>query len=203
MERRRTQGVAGDWEFVATTTQPPSDAAPLASSSSIVDVDESLKRAADSPLDTEDSRQFKLRKKTVSVGLGEIYDPGVIPITLKKKDQPIPSVQNSPPNPASAPKWTKVQWKSADEDVRHGTDLETTVHEGGGDENASVDAPSNIKSEPDSQPEAEQSSSSRLRDVNSVKSESCPVIPAPDGGGSLFRKRKAPGGAGRAKRQLL
>ncbi|KAF8518723.1 hypothetical protein JB92DRAFT_2901362 [Gautieria morchelliformis] len=36
------------------------------------------KRAQEEPADEDDTRRFKMRKKTTAVGLGEIYDPGVI-----------------------------------------------------------------------------------------------------------------------------
>lgn len=44
-----------------------------------------LKREAEAPPE-EDSRSFKLRKKSLNPGLGEIYDPGLIPIKVKKKE---------------------------------------------------------------------------------------------------------------------
>lgn len=48
----------------------------------------SRKRPAEAPLeDEEDGRGWKLRKKAVALGLGEIYDPGVIPIKLKPKKE--------------------------------------------------------------------------------------------------------------------
>lgn len=89
-ERRQTQGVAGDWEVVAVIdpaapvdgerqTEP---AAPEAGPSA------GVKREAEAIPENEDTRRFKLRKKTLGVGLGEIYDPGLIPIKVKKKEEP-------------------------------------------------------------------------------------------------------------------
>lgn len=54
-------------------------------------------RKREAPVDDiEDERVFKLRKKMVGIGLGELYDLGVIPIKLKVKKestepQPAPS----------------------------------------------------------------------------------------------------------------
>ena len=89
-ERRRTQGVAGDWEVVSVIdpaapaegqgqTEP---AVPEAGPSA------GVKREAEAIPEHEDTRRFKLRKKTLGVGLGEIYDPGLIPIKVKKKEEP-------------------------------------------------------------------------------------------------------------------
>ncbi|KAG2151121.1 uncharacterized protein EDB93DRAFT_1249609 [Suillus bovinus] len=40
--------------------------------------------------DIEDERVFKLRKKTVAIGIGELYDPGLVPDKLKmKKGEPM------------------------------------------------------------------------------------------------------------------
>ena len=65
----------------------------------------------------EDTRRFKLRKKTVGVGLGEIYDPGIIPIKVKKKEEssetslsPAPaSSQSATPGVLNNPAYSIVQ----------------------------------------------------------------------------------------------
>jgi WW domain-binding protein 4 len=133
VERRRTEGVVGDWEVVASS----STAAPVSSTDDAseetsepgeaVDTGTGLKREAEAPVDEEDGRQFKLRKKTVALGLGDVYDPGLIPIKLKKKEEaePVlttaaasaPTASVSTPDTATssgAPKWTKIQWKRAE-----------------------------------------------------------------------------------------
>ncbi|KAH7921402.1 hypothetical protein BV22DRAFT_1114438 [Leucogyrophana mollusca] len=124
-ERRRMQGVAGDWQVVESSTptqiEPPAQMSELA-----VDGEGSRKREA--PNDEEDERQFKLRKKTLGAGLGEIYDPGLIPIKLKAKkeeaveDAQVPtsstelttSIVPADSTSTTVPKWTKIQWKRAD-----------------------------------------------------------------------------------------
>lgn len=45
-------------------------------------------RKREAPVDDiEDERVFKLRRKTVGIGLGDLYDPGIIPIKLKVKKE--------------------------------------------------------------------------------------------------------------------
>ncbi|KAF8070700.1 hypothetical protein FPV67DRAFT_1668534 [Lyophyllum atratum] len=128
VERRRTQGLAGEWEVVATVTPP------IAPTSEDEDDDKSriavagegrpVKREAENPPNEEDTRQFKLRKRTWGGGLDEVYDPGVIPIKLKAKVEPeAPPVlavstgiiaaasTSTSSKPTDAPKWTKVQWR--------------------------------------------------------------------------------------------
>ncbi|KAF8813929.1 hypothetical protein BYT27DRAFT_6363581 [Phlegmacium glaucopus] len=119
LEIRRSQGVAGEWQIIT----PPQ--APVASSSSIstpptaateADGDNGLKREAEAPPE-EDSRSFKLVKKTLNPGLGEIYDPGVIPIKVKKKEaqeEIKPTFEDQP----TRPKWTALQWSTPLPDIK-------------------------------------------------------------------------------------
>ncbi|TRM69542.1 hypothetical protein BD626DRAFT_374666, partial [Schizophyllum amplum] len=74
-ERRRTQGVVGDWQYVAPALGAPAEETPA----------NELKRPAETPTDEYDERTFKLRKKTVN--LGDVYDPGVITIKPKIKKE--------------------------------------------------------------------------------------------------------------------
>ena len=93
LEIRRTQGVAGDWYTVTPTAPQPiapdvtQVRATDANTSPIGEAREAgIKRWPDAPPE-DDVRSFKLRKKTLNTGLGEIYDPGLIPIKLKKKEE--------------------------------------------------------------------------------------------------------------------
>ncbi|KAH6913856.1 hypothetical protein BKA70DRAFT_1181626 [Coprinopsis sp. MPI-PUGE-AT-0042] len=119
---RQSQGVAGDWEVVATV--------PSASTSQTAEAEDvkpdvegaptaGEKRPAD---DSEDPHDFRLRKKRLNTGLGEIYDPGLIPIKVKKREEP--KAEPSPPPPPEAassssetapsqqlPKWTPLHLK--------------------------------------------------------------------------------------------
>ncbi|KAJ7096375.1 hypothetical protein C8R44DRAFT_591739, partial [Mycena epipterygia] len=183
-ERRRMQGVAGDWEMVT----PSSDAAPAPSSGE--------KRSAEA-LDEEESREFKLRKKTISTGLGQIYDPGAITIKLKKKEEPVDPVEPlaalaplSTSDNTDKPKWGKLQWKKM------------------GDPEEQVEAPTEaVKLEPDGEDTKIEEESTAPADPpptdSTVKSE--PVTSSlPDTVPSstiLFKKRKTPAGGARGRRQ--
>ncbi|CAK5281511.1 unnamed protein product [Mycena citricolor] len=106
----KTQGTAGAWEVVA----PEAPAA--------VAADAGTKRSAEE-LGEEEAREFKLRKRTITTGLGEIYDPGAITIKLKKREETseesrftpagvvLPTTEPAPP----AIKWEKRQWKKVSE----------------------------------------------------------------------------------------
>ena len=85
-------------------------------------VEMGIKRAAEGPPAEEDVRLFKLRKKQLTTGLGEIYDPGLIPVKVKKKEEPQESSLIGPPTEnkpepqiagpstsTSTPKWTTIQ----------------------------------------------------------------------------------------------
>ncbi|KAI0267889.1 hypothetical protein BGY98DRAFT_902252, partial [Russula aff. rugulosa BPL654] len=91
-ERRRTQGVAGDWQMVEPTpTESPSGTGEE-STHPVGDMQSaegnrgtgSNKRAVPDATE-EDEGRWKLRKKMTNVGLGEIYDPGIITIKPKVK----------------------------------------------------------------------------------------------------------------------
>ena len=106
-ERRRTQGIAGDWEVVAPSSDTPAVAREHVTA-------DRLKRGTDLVADEEDGREFKIQKKKLNVGLGEIYDPGIIPIKLKKKEAtPPPEADTTSLNQTDARKWTPVQWRRA------------------------------------------------------------------------------------------
>jgi WW domain-binding protein 4 len=113
LELRRSQGVAGEWQII--TPQAPtasSSLEPTTPSTAAVEADgddSGLKREADAPPE-EDSRSFKLRKKSLNPGLGEIYDPGLIPIKVKTKETHKPPLF-TPDTPPSLPRWTSLQLK--------------------------------------------------------------------------------------------
>lgn len=202
-ERRRTQGIAGDWEILA----PP---VTLLTTTSTVDGSESentgrnLKREAEMPIDEEDTRQFKLRKKTVT--LGEIYDPGLIPIKIKKKEELVePVLPHSLLAPSqgtstatNAPKWTTVQWKRPGDTVQDENEEETP---------APPEPP--VKSEAVTMPDEQDvkppnAATELLIEKSTVKTEdpmSAPAETAPLSGG-MFRKRKVPVGGTRGRRAL-
>lgn len=141
-QRRRTQGVVGDWETVAPPPPPlPGEVDEEADSKdAVADEISSKKRQVDeSAGSTDDVRRFKVRKRTLAPGLEDLWDPGDIPIKLKS-DKADGSVQKgtetAPPhaaenstdqttdqnasNPSKSadiestkPKWTPKGWKRA------------------------------------------------------------------------------------------
>ncbi|KAF8210177.1 hypothetical protein K438DRAFT_1903794 [Mycena galopus ATCC 62051] len=181
-EQRRSQGVAGEWEMVA-----PSDLAPPPSSSDV-----GVKRSAEA-LEEEESREFKLRKKTMATGLGQIYDPGILPIKLKKKEEPVepapvitaPSLSTD--DTTDKPKWGKLQWKkmgdptepiqTSEADVKPEPAVVDIFSEREEEPARDLDQPPTIKSEPDS---------------------AIPTEPVPST--IVFKKRKAPAGGTRGRR---
>ncbi|KIY44474.1 hypothetical protein FISHEDRAFT_67565 [Fistulina hepatica ATCC 64428] len=123
-ERHRTQGVAGEWQLV--TPSMPNPAADPSPDEPIDVAETGVKRPAETSIDDMDTREYKIGKKR-SVGLGDIYDPGVIPIKVKKYElnsRPAapPTQPSTSATSTSAPqladgklKWTKVEWKKANE----------------------------------------------------------------------------------------
>lgn len=234
LKQRQSQGVAGEWEIVTPPTQTSTSSTPG------VLTDVGVKRAADAALpDEEDSRSFKLRKKTLT-GFGEIYDPGLIPIKLKKKEEEscttpptsTPQISASPAaHPTQFPKWKTLQLKgtAVGEQQNKEADVETPdVKPDVAVEHvplSSTSAPTHraskwVKSQwsSASEPTKMEDTSPPFLGVDEAKSED--VAPSyakieetlPDlsssnldvssSAGSLFRKRKAPAGAGRGRRQI-
>ncbi|KAJ7262230.1 hypothetical protein B0H12DRAFT_321708 [Mycena haematopus] len=186
-EQRRSQGVAGEWEMV-----PPSslESAPPQSSG-----DAGVKRSAEA-LEEEESREFKLRKKIMTTGLGQIYDPGVLPIQLKKKElvEPVPLIAPASSSNHTAttdkPKWANSQWKEIGDPEELG---ETAV---------------NIKSEadvPDTFLKREEQPTRQLDEsASTIKFEQpdSPPLTEPALSTIVFKKRKAPAiGGTRSRRQ--
>lgn len=218
-ERRRTQGVAGEWEVVANippSTAPPAD--PEDATDEKPDIvggvagggEPSLKREAEAPVDEEDTRQFKLRKKTWGGGLGDVYDPGAIPIKLKKKEQDASSM--TPPSdttsgpalastststgPTGVPKWTKVQWRRPGEEApapvvapeEPAVKLEESL--------ASALAPLETKVTSPAPPVED------IKPPIPKAEEDVPPLSTaePPSAGGMFRKRKVPAGGSRGQR---
>jgi len=78
-------------------------------------------------------------KKTLNTGLGEIYDPGLIPVKIKKKEEliePKPEIllassstalTNSQAPTTGAPKWTALQWKRSGDPPQQDTHSDPTT----------------------------------------------------------------------------
>jgi WW domain-binding protein 4 len=158
----------------------------------------SLKREAETPIDEEDTRVFKLRKKTLSVGLGQIYDPGVIPIKIKKKEEddtpslaPVQSTSLDGPQATDVPKWTKLSWK------RPGDILEPeTIPKVEQEEVKPRIDPETVEVAAPETADASPSSAAVKLEETGDTGVAVPSGPGP----SLFKKRKAPANHGRARR---
>ncbi|KAI0075744.1 hypothetical protein K474DRAFT_1599307 [Panus rudis PR-1116 ss-1] len=212
-ERRKTEAYVGQWEVVSiiepTHTE---DQSGEADEKPVVGEGGRKREAEAPPVDEEDARQFRLKKKKLDVGLGEIYDPGLIPIKLKtKKEEPSPEAQssNSTSEPSSstngAPlKWSARGWKKPSEQAGSVADSSSRT------DNVSADTTpppaETVKGEP-----SEVSLDSHASDSGKVgqaqkeetvpKTEPVEPTSTPSTGG-LFRKRKTPAStaSGRGRR---
>ena len=149
-EHRKSEGRPGDWVTVVPPP-PPLPKAPETSADCVVKSEPGanvgdVRKRADEPVDEDDTRHFKIRKKSAAVGLGEIYDPGIIQVRpridpdLAGKSEPA-SVSSSMPLPGpmlgaevpqgdaksqnadlgpkatEKPAWTRREWKRTGEDA--------------------------------------------------------------------------------------
>ena len=219
-ERRRTQGVAGDWQMVESAPiVPPSGTGeePTQHVDGVQNAegDQGNKPVVPDPAD-EDEGRWKLRKKITSVGLGEIYDPGFIAIKPKAKVEEVkeeetasqvkqPAGVSTPGDTSATPalKWAPVKWKKAGEPADGTSGAATSGL--GGDTRLTEGAPH----APTDPLTADEVPAPVLVTDGSVKEEPLPVkleeatIPSGEtvsSGASLFRKRKAPLGGGISSR---
>ena len=219
-ERRRTQGVAGDWQMVESAPiVPPSGTGeePTQHVDGVQNAegDQGNKPVVPDPAD-EDEGRWKLRKKITSVGLGEIYDPGFIAIKPKAKVEEVkeeetasqvkqPAGVSTPGDTSATPalKWAPVKWKKAGEPA-DGTSGAATSGLGG--DTGLTEGPPHAPTDPLT---ADEVPATVLVTDGSVKEEPLPVkleettIPSGEtvsSGASLFRKRKAPLGGGISSR---
>jgi len=237
MQIQKSQGLVGEWQVVEPThTQSgdeEKDVKPVdcAHGTYPISLTESTsKRAAESHPEV-DIRAFKLRKKTAVVGLGDIYDPGVIPIKLKKKEEttaaevPLLTTPVSGSSNTELPKWTAISLKGKNSSVSsssipktEGVDSQSTTEETQPQASrwAKVVWTQPIKEEDTTVAPVEQPSQNApvlgLMDKETViKSEENPpsTIKAEVDESStleqpsgLFKKRKAPANPGRGRRPL-
>ncbi|KAJ3844145.1 hypothetical protein F5878DRAFT_526350 [Lentinula raphanica] len=214
---RQNQGVVGEWQVVETPTvsTPTPDEGDTS--------DQSLKRPADQEID--DVRNFKLQRKTVGVGLGEIYDPGEIKFDLKKKKRKatvkvedeavkVKTEAATVDVPEQKPKWSAVKWKRATSDAPPVPDDQGLSHDIANEAGAFVDQSESVvavKVEDEGATSPNDPSIAKIEpappeevvhkaEPEQTKSSTSPTAtPAP----SLFRKRKVAAGSGsRVKREL-
>lgn len=221
-ERRRAQGVAGEWEFVPVAPAPAPSPQSLSTSTingeNVKPVEEGTvlagtKRAAEAPAVDEEDRGWKLRQKVARIG--DIYDPGEIPIVLKAKREESSQVGGMPLASGSrtthadgssaatdVPKWTNTQWKRATDAVQP-----STASAASSDVDSSPPPP-HSKAEDGSKEEdvepllVEPVSSSAKVEPSEALIDAAITSKIPSNSGSgLFKKRKARGGpAGGGKR---
>ena len=176
----------------------------------------SNKRPAEEPLDEEDEHRWKLRKKTMSVGLGEIYDPGIIAIKVKpKKEEPKgdagvlrgkgtlggdaigirAGTGETGPKASAMPRWTSVKWKKtgvAEADVARVPSAS--------EENAVPDSDNNLDSETvDVNGETKEEPNEGALEPF-VKEEESATAASTTLGGNLFKKRRIPIAVGAGRR---
>jgi WW domain-binding protein 4 len=220
-ERRRTQGVAGDWQMVETTpTESPSGtgegstqrADDMQSAEGNQEGTSSNKRVVPDTAEEEDEGRWKLRKKMTTVGLGEIYDPGIIAIKPKVKEKETAGQEKQPSDgtampedtkATTVPKWAPVKWKKAGESV---DDTSGATGSGPGGDAVLTEGAPLVPADPsnaDEDPAPASVTSAPVKEEPSlVKLEEAttPSVETASSGGSLFRKRKAPFGGGASSR---
>lgn len=183
---------------------------------------------AEAPVDEDDTRLFKLRKKAWSAGLGEIWDPDAVPIKLKAKAVPPPtlaegqaaggavasaSVATGAPIASERPQWTSKGWNKPGELVSStaasGAQVKSDFDEEGGggpptlgEVVKSEDGDPQTKSPP---PLAPTLSPAPKTEEPAIKLEESVAAHDPTPAeGSIFRKRKIPAGSAgtRGRRQI-
>ena len=210
LELRRSQGVAGEWQIITPPQAPvqasssSSDPMPLTTAAE-ADSNIKLKREAEAPLE-EDDRSFKLRKKSLNPGLGEIYDPGLITIKVKKEeaikqgDSSLNGVNTATSivdasgssSSSSSSKWAKPQWSAPLPDIKledRGKIFGLTEEPTNATEDASL---AGQEAEPKVEPgvKTEDDQPPLQPDTSNVST------------GGLFKKRKVPAGATKGRRQI-
>ena len=206
-------GVAGEWEVVDAGL-PPADGEPVEEGAAH-DPQTGEKRSAPDAAaggaaaeeEDESGRAWKLRRKTANVGLGELYDPGALPIKLKKKEAKELGAEDVKPGVAhpltlggsEKPVWKPKGWNKPGE---YSTDtgaaeIEAEAEEGmkkeEEGEDVKAEAPEAFVPEGPLEPEV------KTEVVKPEPTDSIP--PPPPAGGSMFKKRRAPAGGNRGGRR--
>lgn len=128
-ELKKNEGAVGEWVSVVPPPPPlpekvdPAAATASSSAETETNVVGQIRKRDEGSVDEEDTRQFKLRRKTVAVGLGEIYDPGVIKVKPRTENEETPSSANEPATSSypslsagtEKPVWVSRGWKKAGE----------------------------------------------------------------------------------------
>ncbi|KAF8520367.1 hypothetical protein BU17DRAFT_46702 [Hysterangium stoloniferum] len=220
-DSRRSEGRAGDWVAVVPPPPPPPPSSFPQNGDSNggggadikaedgTDAGQVRKRVDDETTDEYDLRQFKMRKKTAAVGLGEIYDPGVIRIkpraelTVKQESEITALKQgghvskSAQPLPAATerPEWVTRGWKRAGEGLT-GEDADALTTE---EKSHTISAAEDIPVA-DTKFVQETIKSDITKDIKKEEQVDIPS-PAPNTG-VKFRKRKVPTNAGGRRKDV-
>ncbi len=207
-ERRRTEGVAGEWQVVDVIPAPPEEGEegerPKQEGEDLkpgeISARAGEKRPAQEPVDEEDARGWKLRRKTAGVGLGDLYDPGALPIKLKPKKQEDQGAAAGATVTLASGGSEKPQWSA------RGWNKPGALSAAGATERANGEE---VKAEENGIKAGEDGVAGKLMEdllleeppievkTEEVKTEPVQAAaPPPPAGGSLFKKRKAPVGGG-------
>ncbi|KAF8588681.1 hypothetical protein K439DRAFT_579913 [Ramaria rubella] len=228
---RQSEGRAGDW----ITVVPPPPPLPAGVDGDIMPVSDgskldqegalgTVRSRVEEPVDEDDTRRFKMRKKTVPLGLGEIYDPGVIRVKPRVepdvKQEPVSIFESTPmsavgpilgaeatqtntgpqtvesiPKATDKPTWIRREWKWAGEDQEEGSNR-VSLPEG-----TLTDANPNSTAHPDNVPN-ENLFSDKENEVKKEDTHSSGPLSESPVGGSMFRKRKITTGSNKGRRQV-
>ncbi|KAG8788577.1 hypothetical protein FRC15_003458 [Serendipita sp. 397] len=171
LELQQSQGVVGQWEIV--------ESKPSTSGADTVP----QKRYHEG--EDEEGEGFRVRRRKLNEGLGEIYDPGIIKVLPKvkpegaKKEETITDLAIPPQKNESTLKWTTKRWKTG-----------------------AVDEAASDGEEHSNTPSAKNDTPVPLEDVAPTVEDALPEEPpleSPQPGAedaapakSMFKKRKAP-----------
>ncbi|KAJ8077169.1 hypothetical protein AAF712_004068 [Marasmius tenuissimus] len=221
--RKQSQGVAGEWQVV--TNEAESSTSTPSADVEGTDTAVPQKRPAEEPVNPEDTRHFKLQKRTLGIGLGQIYDPGVITLKPKKKETEadesgaeVPkdtsgesstagnlAPTGEPQKSSEKPKWTKIQWKRPEDKETQNDAPDPGQVPVRSEENLKAEASESettLKKE-EGQEEVRPTSPVLKNAENVKKEEEQPVVgggQTSSGSSGLFRKRKAPNTGNRGRR---
>ena len=192
---RQKQGQAGEWSNVSVVHTETSTPASIVG----------FKRERTPPLpvdvpEEEDTRSFKVKQKTAGVGLGELWEPGVIRVKNRQTDDITHKEEFlDPPSGSSRPEWQTTQWKRRDDQLETATrtNLEPSQIK-------IEDTPVNPTTDPlpSALPSAEDAEIDVKPLIPSLNQQE-PQVPAPaEVVGSLFKKRKITSNPNKGKRKL-
>jgi WW domain-binding protein 4 len=179
LARQQSQGVVGQWELVEAST-------PAAPSTS------ALPQKRPHQEEDEEGADYRVRRRKLAEGLGEIYDPGKITLVPKRNEKwvdittEIVETTQTQPSPIT---WSKKRWRMAGTEDTGGSDEEkqpATVPE----EEVKVDEPA-----PPSMTDEQSNEAPPPPEPTDVVVEPAPVK-------GMFKKRKAPAQAVGAKKGM-